>query len=429
MWSRYNHFFSKENRYFLYNSLSNGFIELDNLMFDSLYESFRAGTSPNNIDGEIADLLRKMKAIEVDDDFENNKIEYINNARCFSNTRLQLTINPTLGCNFACPYCFEGEHKVINMSEQTEDNIVSFVRNHKTAKNLEVTWFGGEPLMAFHIIERLTHKLISLGLRYDASMISNGYLLNRNIISKLEALRIHSIQITLDGPKQLHDSRRHLIGGGATFDKIIANIKLCQELSPNTRIIVRVNIDRTNRDQFPVLFNHITSLDLPNTVISPAFVTDCAAEEPNPNVLSDSEKAEYVKWLYHTHNLNFDFFFPSHGRAGCSVRNLNTMVIGPKGELYRCWEDVGNEDRVYGNICGQVTNPTLLMRYVNASNQFKDQKCKDCLLLPVCAGGCPKHRMLNIYEGRNIDVCPLIKHDLDDFLYLHFLHKTNPTKS
>lgn len=60
-------------------------------------------------------------------------------------------------------------------------------------------------------------------------------------------------------------------------------------------------------------------------------------------------------------------------------------------------------------------------------NQFKDSKCKDCLLLPVCSGGCPKYRMMNKYEGKEIDVCPLIKHDLDEFLYLHFLHKTGET--
>lgn len=424
MWSRYNHFFTKANRHFLYNSLSNGFIELDAPTYSQLKASFESSSPQIDPDKTIVDLLRKMKAIETDDDFENNKIEYISNARCFSNTRLQLTINPTLGCNFACPYCFEQGHKAISMSDQTEDDIVSYVRNHKTAKRIEVTWFGGEPLMAFHRIKSLTHKLMNLGLQYDAHMISNGFLLNQNVISNLENLRIHSIQITLDGTKQLHDSRRHLVGGGATFDKIIENIKNCQTISPNTRIIIRVNIDRTNQAEFPALFKYIMGLKLPNITVSPAFVNDCAANEPNPNVLSDTEKTNYVKWLYKEHHLTFDFFFPAHGRAGCSARNMNTLVIGPSGELYRCWEDVGNPERIYGNISGQITNPTLLMRYVNASNQFKDNKCKDCLLLPVCAGGCPKYRMLNRYEGRNIDVCPLIKHDLDDFLYLHFLQKT-----
>ena len=427
MWSRYNHFFAKANRHFLYNSLSNGFIELDATTFDNLKASFECDQLPTEIDGESVDLLRKMKAIETDDDFENNKIEYLNNARCFSNTRLQLTINPTLGCNFACPYCFEQGHKGITMSDQTEDDIISYVRNHNTVKRIEVTWFGGEPLMAFNRIESLTHKLMDLGLKYDASMISNGFLLNKHVISNLESLRIHSIQITLDGPKHLHDSRRHLTGGGATFEKIIENIKTCQTISPKTRMVIRVNIDRTNMKEFPSLFKYIMELQLPNLVVSPAFVNDCAADEPNPNVLSDIEKAEYIKWLYKEHNLAFDFFFPSHGRAGCSARNMNTMVIGPSGELYRCWEDVGNPNRVYGNITGQITNPMLLMRYINASNQFKDSKCKDCLLLPVCSGGCPKYRMMNKYEGKEIDVCPLIKHDLDEFLYLHFLHKTGET--
>lgn len=424
MWSRYNYFFSKGDRHFLYNSLSNGFVELCATTFEKLKASFNRDQLPADIDDDVIDILERMKAIGTDDDFENNKIEYIYNARSFSNTRLQLTINPTLGCNFRCPYCFEEGHKAITMSNQIEDEIVSYVRNHKTAKRLEVTWFGGEPLMAFNTIESLTRKLINLGIKYDASMISNGFLLNKHVISNLENLRIHSIQITLDGPKHLHDSRRHLVGGGATFEKIIENIKSCQTISPRTRIVIRVNIDRTNMQEFPSLYKYIKELQLPNLFISPAFVNDCASDEPNPNVLSDGEKAEYIKWLFMEYHLTFDFFFPSYGRAGCSARNMNTMVIGPNGELYRCWEDVGNPNRVYGNISGQITNPTLLMRYINASNQFKDSKCKDCLLLPVCSGGCPKYRMLNRYEGKEIDVCPLIRHNLDEFLYLHFLHKT-----
>lgn len=423
MWSKYNFFFTKESQHFLYNTLSNGFLELDEDLYNTLKQAFEDNCLPTEISSETEALLKNIKAIGTDDDFEDNKLEYISNARNFSNTHIQLTINPTLGCNFACPYCFEHKHEPDMMSDETEADIIKYVTDHMTAKSLSVTWFGGEPLMAFKRIESLTDKLVATGLEYNASIVSNGYLLTEHIAKRLEALKIRSIQITLDGLKPLHDSRRHLIGGGATFNTIIANIKRCQKVSPSTRVVIRVNIDRTNQSEFPNLYKYIANLHLPNVIVSPAFVNDCAADEPNPDILSDTEKADFIKKLYTEHGLIFDFFYPSSHRAGCSIRNMNTLVIGPKGELYRCWEDVGNEERVYGNIKGHITNSRLLMRYINASNQFKDAKCRECILLPLCAGGCPKHRMANIYEGKKIDVCPLLKHNMEDFLYLHYLTK------
>lgn len=422
MWSRYNYFFSKKGRFFLYNSISNGFLEMDEDVYTSMREAFNERRH-YDCDDELLSLLRKMKVLDVNDEDEVNQIELTHNLRTFNNSTLQLTINPTLGCNFACPYCFEHDHSFVMMSDETENQIIDFIKKHEQATKLDVTWFGGEPLLGFRRIQSLTHKMMSLGLEYSAHMISNGYLLTDKIINELESLKIRSIQITLDGQKELHDSRRHLVGGGPTFTKILSNIENCQAKSPATKIIIRVNIDKTNDKEFIPLLKEISRHRFSNVHVSPAFVNDCNAECANPNVMNEREKCKFIKTLYSKNGVNFNFFFPGSNRAGCSVRNLNTIVIGPEGELYKCWEDVGDKSQVYGHISGQITNKGLLLRYLNSSEQFKDSKCKKCILLPICAGGCPKHRMLNKYENRHINVCPLMKSSMSDFLYLHFTSK------
>lgn len=116
---------------------------------------------------------------------------------------------------------------------------------------------------------------------------------------------------------------------------------------------------------------------------------------------------------------------PLSSRYECAVRNRNAIVIGSEGELYKCWQDVGCKDKVVGYINGKVTNEPLLLRYLVGADPFEDPKCQECFLLPVCGGGCPYSRLQNVYEGKSVDTCLLIKDNLKDFLLAHAMHKSN----
>ena len=170
--SRFNHLFSRENVNLIYNSLSNAFVALDKESFD-LLSKLHAGDDTSTLPEDIKGMLLKIKGI-ADDEFEVDKIKYVTRSTRFDDSHLALTINPTLACNFACPYCFEYDHNGKTMTTETEDRIVDFVKSHSEAKSMRITWFGGEPLIAFDRIESLSKKLLSLGLEYDAGIISNG---------------------------------------------------------------------------------------------------------------------------------------------------------------------------------------------------------------------------------------------------------------
>lgn len=128
----------------------------------------------------------------------------------------------------------------------------------------------------------------------------------------------------------------------------------------------------------------------------------------NKCVLNSKEQYAYIDKLLREHGIIFDRLYPEP-RLECFVRNPNSVVIGPEGELYKCWNDVGKKDRVYGYLDGRITNEPLLFRYLAAADPFDDQQCRDCLLLPVCGGGCPYDRIKRDYEDNKINVCPLIK--------------------
>ena len=112
------------------------------------------------------------------------------------------------------------EHKNISMTDEVEDKLVKFISSNEQAKQLTVTWFGGEPLLEFKRIVSLTKKMQALNLDYQADMITNGYLLTEKVVAMLPSLSISSLQITINGMKAVHDSRRCLKLGAPTFDRI-----------------------------------------------------------------------------------------------------------------------------------------------------------------------------------------------------------------
>ena len=153
-------------------------------------------------------------------------LETMGRAACGLPHGVGLTICPTMGCNFDCPYCFE-DHGRGKMSEEVQDDVVALTERMLDAsdiKNLHVTWFGGEPLLAPGVIASLSKRLMALveerGGGYDAGITTNGYLLTQDVVDMLERYKVSSMQVTIDGLGPTHDATRRLAGGGPTFERI-----------------------------------------------------------------------------------------------------------------------------------------------------------------------------------------------------------------
>ncbi len=429
-WSKYNVFFNRGENYFLYCSLTNSFARLSKETYLDLRRKFMDNMPVE--DEEIRTQLKHMKAIETDDAYELTRIRYMDDIRRFSRHSLSLTINPTLACNFRCPYCFEKEHRPKYMTDEVEDRIMELVRNSVGSQRIFVTWFGGEPLLGFNIIKSLTGKLKGIGKPYEAGMITNGYLLTDEVIKSLEPLCIRRLQITLDGRREIHDSRRHLADGGPTYDVIIKNIERCRNLDPKLRIAVRVNIDKTNRDDFIEIYKELISLNHPNIDIYPGIVqtdgevtsSDIRQVASPCDVCDREEVIRFLVGLYNDHGLRYIDFFPKARMSMCTARNISSFVIGPEGEVYDCWNDVGDETKIVGKIGETASNMKLHLQYIAGASQFEDDECLKCVLLPVCNGGCQRIRIKD-NNKKEKSSCMLAKDHLEDFLYMHYLLKRN----
>lgn len=178
------------------------------------------------------------------DELQQIKYDLLQNR--FNPAYMDLTIAPTLACNFRCIYCFEkGQRRSQTMSEQTIQKIISFVRaqaNH--LEELSITWYGGEPLLALPQLESISKQLWDLcdefHINYSSSIITNGYLLDVNTANILKNNHVDEIQITIDGPKPIHDKRRPLANDGGTFDTIMEHLLQIKGILP---VNIRINTD------------------------------------------------------------------------------------------------------------------------------------------------------------------------------------------
>ena len=229
--SRYNHILEVDGKRYLFNSFTRGLHEVEDYVVDSLERLFEMdGNWARALPAEIVDTL-KANGYVVDDAADERALILSQRGDMQRDKSvLSLTIAPTLDCNFGCPYCFEGQAKPkLRMPQTTMRAMIEFIKGLATedTKDLFVTWFGGEPLLALPQITEITQLLKSellepQAISYDASIITNGYGLTGKVAARLRDLGITLAQVTLDGTAPFHDARRFLrVNHGGTFNQIL----------------------------------------------------------------------------------------------------------------------------------------------------------------------------------------------------------------
>ena len=424
--SKYNHvykFYDNVDQKVIYNART-GSLALMNREYIDAYDSILK--SQNIANEKVAEQFL-MGGFAVEDDIDEiDLIRMKTLTSRYSTNSLSLTIAPTMECNFDCVYCYEHiSEKAKRMSQETQDSIIKMIESKVgSIESLHITWYGGEPTLAVDTVVQLSERMIKIcddnNIHYNAFIVSNGYALNESVAEQLVDVRVGGVQYSIDGPPETHDKRRPLKGGQPTFEKIIENIRGTKNIFNG--ISVRVNVDNENQEQISSLLDIFKSNDIAvddNVMIYVANV-DSHNECYSRSLCSSGENFADFELDFHKSKKDRGFKgtyrdkYPKIKANFCSADSLNGLVIDPEGYIYKCWSDIGIKERVTGNVnsskANEKYNRTLLVDYM-MYDSTTDSECRDCSVLPLCVGGCPRKRMEN-----DSTKCTEYRYQLDEYV-------------
>lgn len=328
-------------------------------------------------------------------------------------TQISYTTVVTYDCNFRCAYCFEhllhGENKPLSKETLTFDRVDNIYANivrieekyHRDISRVKfMELYGGEPLLAEN--KELIRYIVNCGskLNFKFKAITNGYDLGQ-YKDLLNPSQIASLQITIDGKKECHDSRRVHYLYGASFDKILQNISMA--LQQGVYIMVRINTDQAIFDQLEDLYTTFRQLhffEYKEFSIESALLRN----HHTPGIeniqfmsmtdyLSKHKKVDY-KYGCQYQRLYRDILKVIQGKGRLNLHatycnsQCNGYIFDPLGHLYPCWDCVGD----IKHIIGEYNSKALTINTIGECWRNHDirygEKCKHCKYAFLCGGGC-----------------------------------------
>ena len=343
-----------------------------------------------------------------------------------STEELNVTLLTTLQCNFACDYCFQGDHGDYNlhadkMSLETAGRVGDWLERELDRVRPErfvFTFFGGEPLLNLPVMyllaERMWNATESRGVSMFVNIITNGLLLTPAVVDRMLPYGLNGIKITLDGDHDTHNRMRPLRGGQGTFDRIVENIR---RVAGRCRISIGGNFDESSVDSYPALLDFLKEQDFADKLVKVNFKPIIRAEPLQPKGIipltpvgasrkplngtcmtsagaghgSTCDSCDFLddKMSFLRDETRRHGFTPHDGvhNGPCHVHMQHAHTIGPDGSLYPCPGFTGQLATSTGHVDDR-SEPVREAARLKFDRLDPWKECGDCAFIPVCAGGC-----------------------------------------
>lgn len=355
-----------------------------------------------------------LEAIDEIDNLKKNNLlyteeNYMKHA-AFKNKKTivkALCLHIAHDCNIRCKYCFasQGDFKGDRslMTAKVGKKAIDFlINNSENRKNLEVDFFGGEPLMNFQVIKEIVEYGRSIEKKYDKNIrftiTTNGVLLNDDIMDYINQ-HMHNVVLSIDGRKETNDTMRYTIHGDGTYDIILPKLKKMAERRNHENYYVRGTFTRFNLD-FAEDVLHLADLGFKHISVEPvvaAAENDYAIQEEDlPKIFQQYEylAEACIKREKAGNGFNFFHFMIDLDQGPCVIKRLlgcgagaEYLAITPEGDLYPCHQFVGNDDFNLGNVLEDNLDTSIYNSFANA-HVYNKEACNQCWAKFYCSGGC-----------------------------------------
>ena len=391
-----------------YSTLTTSIVVMNN---DEIESVFNRGDYRNR---ELCRSLLEMGFLFYEDDPQDEILRSMRHKVMTGETGIAgVTIAPTMACNARCYYCFERGARWGTMEEGTADAVADFLIARCTDGKLSIAWFGGEPLLAVDIIDRITNRIKRSGISVESTITTNGILLDEKVRRQLSDWGVHRVQVTLDGIGAKYNEIKSYVGvSGNPFDKVMNNIRALFKMG-DISVHIRLNYRSTDRSAIVDTFNYINSQfgKEPNL-----YLYGAPLDLPEIKGYSEFDEEEGRLFLDVLH-MSLDNGFENEElnfRAGVNVSEDYNVVLGElmlspfpapcfminkwrfaiddRGFLYKCQKHLGKEEFSCGNVFSGVEENDCYSYY--ATDELHDQKCAGCFMLPICQGGCNANRLI-----------------------------------
>ena len=312
------------------------------------------------------------------------------------------------GCNLNCEYCFAGkgeyggEDKGL-MSLETGKRALDFlVENSGTRRNLEVDFFGGEPLLNWEVCKELVKYGRSLEKKHNKNfrftLTTNGVLVDDEVIDFCNS-EMGNVVLSLDGRKSVHDNLRKTPSGKSSYDLIVDKFKKFADSRGQKNYYMRGTYTHFNTD-FSKDLIHMADLGFKELSVEPVV---CSPDEPWALKKSDLPvlKEQYeilanemLRRYRNGNGFTFYHYMIDLDSGPCIVKRISGCGVGteylavtPSGELFPCHQFVGDSKFRLGNIYEGITKPEILSQFKEC-NVYSHKECKDCFAKLYCSGGC-----------------------------------------
>ena len=393
---------------------------VDDLSYD-IIEMLDKGISREEIKKEMLEKYDDLKESDIEETFGeiDNLIEsgQLFTEDTFKNQNLDLKKRDSVikalclhvahTCNLNCEYCFAGQGKY-----HGEDAIMSFevgkaaldflVKNSGTRKNLEVDFFGGEPLVNFDVVKRLVAYARSIekeaGKHFRFTLTTNGVLLDDDVIDFLNK-EMNNVVLSLDGRKEVNDAKRKRLDGQGSYDIIVPRFQNFVKKRGDKEYYMRGTFTRNNLDFTNDIF-HMADLGFKELSMEPVVSkpdTEYALREEDLDTIYEQYEILAKKMIKRRREKNpFTFYHYMIDLSGgpCIYKRITGcgsgteyLAVTPNGDFYPCHQFVGDKNFLMGNVKDGITN-TKLRDEFKLCNVYSRKECENCWAKLYCSGGC-----------------------------------------
>ena len=385
-------------------TLREGKISSDELV-NEMYANPKYSYTKEEIIESIEEIqqLANENMLYTEDIYEN----YINDFKNRETVVKALCLHIAHDCNLACKYCFaeEGEYhgRRALMSFEVGKKALDFlVDNSKNRINLEVDFFGGEPLMNWQVVKDLVAYGRSLeesnNKKFRFTLTTNGVQLSDDII-EFANKEMSNVVLSIDGRKEVHDNMRPFRGGQGSYEGIVPKFQKVAETREQMDYYVRGTFTQYNKD-FAADVLHLADLGFKQISVEPV-VADSSEPyalqmEDIPALYAEYDKLaeEIIKRKKEGRGFNFFHFMIDLEGGPCAAKRLSGcgsgteyLAVTPWGDFYPCHQFVGQEEYIMGNVFNGIEKQEIQQEFKNC-NVYTKEECKNCFAKFFCSGGC-----------------------------------------